>query len=294
MSSVQSVVSVVLFNSGAKKRAYNRLNHLGISMSQKRTLRKIRAMAKKYNSVMLSWKASIESHVAIQSSIPEVRSVAGSLPVATCVLPAFDKTNSDLNSSENSLSSSSSSHSVETEEGNDEMQDLSQESFQVTGDNLDISIKTKYMSIDRRNKSLHWFNVIASNERVINADLATSRPRCSILSVPDTAFLPSVQENEKLREEFAILVERILVKYLPAFALFENYVYKHIMHKFSKEASQQSEQHCLGLLQFDENKDILQILTHISKIYVPHFIKTSEKNVFQKHLCIEYSLEVIS
>ena len=186
-----------------EKRAYNRLNHLGISMSQKRTLRKIRAMAKNYNSVMLSWKASIESHVATQSSIPEVRSVACSLPVATCVLPAFDKTNSDLNSFENSLSSSSSSHSVETEEGNDEMQDLSQKSFQVTGDNLDISIKTKYMSIDRRNKSLHWFNVIASNERVINADLATSRPRCSILSVPDTAFLPSVQENEKLREEFA-------------------------------------------------------------------------------------------
>ena len=139
--------------------------------------------------------------------------------------------------------------------------------------------------IDETSHCTGLINVIASNERVINADPATSRPRCSILSVPDTAFLPSVQENEKLREEFAILVERILVKYLPAFALFENYVRKHIMHKFSKEASQQSEQHCLGLPQFDENKDMLQILTHISKMYVPHFYKDQrEKRISEAPL----------
>ena len=77
----------------------------------------------------------------------------------------------------------------------------------------------------------------------------------------------------KLLKKFAILVESILVKYLPAFALFENYVCKHIMHNFSKKAGQLSEQHCLGLVKFDENKPMLQILTHISKMYVSHFYK---------------------
>ena len=45
------------------------------------------------------------------------------------------------------------------------------------------------------------------------------------------------------------------------------------MHEFSKEASKQSEQHCLSLLQLDENKEMLQILTHISKMYFPYFHK---------------------
>ena len=51
---------------------------------------------------------------------------------------------------------------------------LEQKIFQVTGDNIDISIKTKYMSLSRRNKSLHWFNIIANHERIINTELASS------------------------------------------------------------------------------------------------------------------------
>ena len=38
--------------------------------------------------------------------------------------------------------------------------------FQLTGDNLDILIKTKYMTIDRRNKSLHRFNIIVTDEQI--------------------------------------------------------------------------------------------------------------------------------
>ena len=105
-----------------------------------------------------------------------------------------------------------------------------QKIFQLTGDNLDLAIKTKYMSLDRRSQSLHWFHILATDERVVDPDLSNFRPRCPIQSVPDTASLPSLEDNRYLRKEFAILVERVLVKYLPAFASFEQYVKKHIEH----------------------------------------------------------------
>ena len=38
MCALQSVISVVLYNSGAKKRAYKRLNQMGMCLSHKATL----------------------------------------------------------------------------------------------------------------------------------------------------------------------------------------------------------------------------------------------------------------
>ena len=97
------------------------------------------------------------------------------------------------------------------------------------------------MSLDRRNQSLNLFHNLATDERVVDPDLSNFWPRCPIQSVPDTALLPSLEDNRCLRKEFAILVERILVKYLPAFASFEQYVKKHIehMHTLKKQVTHQ-------------------------------------------------------
>ena len=52
MSAFQSLVSVILFHSGAKKRAYRSLIQLGVSMSHKRTLCRIKGMASKFNAAV--------------------------------------------------------------------------------------------------------------------------------------------------------------------------------------------------------------------------------------------------
>ena len=43
-----------------KERAYHRLNHLGVSMSHRRTVKKVKAMSKNYNSAILNWKEEVE------------------------------------------------------------------------------------------------------------------------------------------------------------------------------------------------------------------------------------------
>ena len=83
--------------------------------------------------------------------------------------------------------------------------------FQVTGDHVDLEIKTKFMTLDRRNKSLHWFDIMATDERVVPPYiLHTVGPRCSILSVPDSEFFPAVVDYQHLRSDFVILVSRVV------------------------------------------------------------------------------------
>ena len=51
-------------------------------------------------------------------------------------------------------------YSVETAQHNVHSRHL----FQITGDNVDLEIKAKHMTLVRRNKSLHCFNMVATDE----------------------------------------------------------------------------------------------------------------------------------
>ena len=153
------------------------------------------------------------------------------------------------------------------------------------------------MTLDRRNKSLHWFNIMATDERVVPpCILQTVGPRCSILSVPDSQFFSAVVDYQHLLSDFVILVSRVVVQNLAAFAPFSKFVVNHIYYEHSVEASQKSQRYCLGLLELNENKqqDMVEILSHINNRYVPYQYKEDNDHAFQRHqnpLCT-CSLEV--
>ena len=68
MSALQYIVSIVLHNSGAKKKAFTRLNRLGVAMSHKRTLVKLQQMAAKFDTSLVDWKQSIEKAATLVQS----------------------------------------------------------------------------------------------------------------------------------------------------------------------------------------------------------------------------------
>ena len=74
--------------------------------------------------------------------------------------------------------------------------------------------------LSQRNRSLHWFNMVAVDERVCPPkELNNERPTHSILSVSETAFLPSPEELQRIRDEFIMLFARSIVTYLKDFNL---------------------------------------------------------------------------
>ena len=61
-----------------------------------------------------------------------------------------------------------------------------------------------------------------------------------ILTLPNSMFLIDEAETLKLREDFKVLVGRILVERIPSLSLLKSIVTTHIESKYPKEMAQQS------------------------------------------------------
>ena len=115
-------------------------------------------------------------------------------------------------------------------------------SYQVIGDNIDLYVKTKHMTSNRQNKSIHWFVMNAIQDRVIAEGLDNSHQIRPIMEVENAAFLPSKDDNNDLLHDFVPLVTRVLSENVPAFACFRDVVVRHIPHEYSKEMKTKSPQ----------------------------------------------------
>ena len=83
--------------------------------------------------------------------------------------------------------------------------------------------------------------MLCYKNRVSNWDLDDNQPIRPILDLPNSTFLPSLEEHAKLRADYIILVLRILVKECEYFKKFSKFVQGHIPHQFSKEMRKQSQ-----------------------------------------------------
>ena len=113
-------------------------------------------MSGTFNTSLLCWKDSLEKKCQSfhnQSLQPQTFDC-----LSHVTFHSFDsKRNGDIteNTVGGETSDSSSSISWKPEEGSKQEPHLETSRFQLTRDNLDISIKTKYMTMDKRNKSFH-------------------------------------------------------------------------------------------------------------------------------------------
>ncbi|XP_066910178.1 uncharacterized protein [Clytia hemisphaerica] len=152
--------------------------------------------------------------------------------------------------------------------------------YQITGDNLDIEQQVRHQGIKNPNKSLHWFNVIASKDRVMKAqDNKTTE------DYQNFSILPSVSDSTEVLDDFKFLVSRSIAKFMPSFKMFQKVIPKHMKHDFSEEMSKPSEVVPLGLLFENENESsgMFKILDHLQKEYVPTYVnEENETEVLQQ------------
>ena len=113
-------------------------------------------------------------------------------------------------------------------------------SYIIVGDNLDKTISPRYMRSDHQRQSIHYFHMYAALDRVNAIDLPANHPVGDISTTPLTEFLPSPADCKVLRENYAVLLGRVVVKKLPFFRVFEDRVVSHITHKCSEVMKQKS------------------------------------------------------
>lgn len=134
--------------------------------------------------------------------------------------------------------------------------------LQGTGDNWDFQIRAHDMRTTNQNKDLHYFASNLIVERVPCEGLSQESPQRDISKVPNSLFLLNDNETRKLREDFKVLVGRVLVKHIESLSFLKSIIPEHITSKYPNEMAQKSTIVPLAI-QFKEEKkydDVVDIL----------------------------------
>lgn len=113
--------------------------------------------------------------------------------------------------------------------------------YKLVGDNIDKTVRPRFMRSDHQAISFNYFNTYAVKDRIDMSELS-SHKSFIYAEVDVNDILPSADTDAILHSNLSILISCVLVEYMPAFKLyFEDVVNKHIKHNFSSEMSKNSE-----------------------------------------------------
>ncbi|KAJ7375770.1 hypothetical protein OS493_038964 [Desmophyllum pertusum] len=98
------------------------------------------------------------------------------------------------------------------------------------------------------NQSVHWTHQYAVQDRVPTpGSLDDTSAQCSIEDLQLSQLLPNRDVQIAFRQDCAVLISRVLVKYFGPFSIFKDVVINHLPHPFSDAVSKKSNINCLGL-----------------------------------------------
>ena len=113
--------------------------------------------------------------------------------------------------------------------------------FIIVGDNIDFSIKARHMTSTFQRKEFHLFNSLAIKNRVSAFHLPDEASVSDPNSISMMEFLPSADDESKLRDEWCIIGGRIITEHLVQLKWMTKYFPQHIKHRYSEEAKKKSE-----------------------------------------------------
>ena len=92
--------------------------------------------------------------------------------------------------------------------------------FKLCGDNVDKTVKVRFMRFDKGNISLHYFHSYAVLDRIDLSGLSDSYVASCLPSPRNIAasLLPSEPDDQSLKRHFSILVSRVLVTHIKFFS----------------------------------------------------------------------------
>jgi len=119
--------------------------------------------------------------------------------------------------------------------------------------------------------------IIAPLRVIPDSSLDKARPRHNILTTSNGMFLPSLEENDDLLQNFKFHVIEILVNRLPFLESLRSAVPKYIDHPYVKEMSVKSEFMVLDLMDKNESKaaDMIDIAKYVHSFVPAHEVSDS-------------------
>ena len=110
----------------------------------------------------------------------------------------------------------------------------------LVADNIDHEILVRVQTKTHTNRSIHWTHQFAVLDRVQEPGLEDTKSQKSVKHLQFRELLPDCNVQKNLITRWAVLVSRIVTKYLKPFNFLKKRVVWHIPHPYSKEMAQRS------------------------------------------------------
>ena len=110
----------------------------------------------------------------------------------------------------------------------------------LVGDNIGHEILVRVQTKAHTNRSIHWTHQFAVLDRVQEPGLEDTKSQKTVKDLQFRELLPDSIVQRNLMSRWAVLVSRIVIKYLKPFNFLRKRVVWHIPHPYSKEMAQRS------------------------------------------------------
>ena len=85
--------------------------------------------------------------------------------------------------------------------------------YKIVFDNIDKNVAPRFMRNEHQTRSLHYVHSYAVKDRLDFSNLSSQRPtNFNVFGV-----IPDVEDYKYLKSDFAVLIKRIIVEYIPFF-----------------------------------------------------------------------------
>ena len=111
----------------------------------------------------------------------------------------------------------------------------------ITFDNLDYHQEVHYMTEENQNVDKHCVTMMSTENRVSGSHLSNEPLTDGVLEMENGNCLPSHLDNAKQRENYVILVERIISTNVPCLNFLLDVTTPHIPHCYRREMKNKSE-----------------------------------------------------
>lgn len=115
-----------------------------------------------------------------------------------------------------------------------------------------MAVQARIQTKEHKNKSIHWTHQFAEVGRAQNPMLDSTKPQKPVGDIQLIELLPSKEVQARFQKTWAVLISRVICKYLASFHQYRSLVIHHIPHQFSEEMSQKSKS-VSGYKFFDRN-----------------------------------------
>ena len=102
--------------------------------------------------------------------------------------------------------------------------------FRIVGDNINFNVDTSHLkNIGNGKKHMeHWFGSAAIVQNHNFHNLSPITPNINLAQVSENMFIPNDDDTNALRDDYYILIMRVLTKFCPAFKSFKKLLPQHI------------------------------------------------------------------